>query len=61
MQSTWASGATAPSKDPIIHALQRFTYGPTEKLVNEVKKIGLDTWLEQQLDYLSISDSEVDA
>ena len=61
MQSTWASGATAPSKDPIIHALQRFTYGPTEKLVNEVKKIGLDTWFEQQLDYLSISDSEVDA
>ena len=60
MQSTWASGATAPSKDPIIHALQRFTYGPTEKLVNEVKKIGLDTWFEQQLNHLSINDSEVE-
>jgi uncharacterized protein (DUF1800 family) len=61
MQSSWTPGATAPSRDPLVHALQRFTYGPTEKLVSEVKKIGIDAWFEQQLDHLSIEDSEVDA
>jgi uncharacterized protein (DUF1800 family) len=61
MQSSWAAGATAPSSDPIIHLLQRFTYGPTKKLVSEVNKIGADAWFEQQLDHLSISDREVDS
>ncbi len=61
MQSRWASGATAPSSDPIIHLLQRFTYGPTKDLVAEVTKIGADAWFSEQLDHLSISDSEVDA
>ncbi|NCX76863.1 MAG: DUF1800 family protein, partial [Actinobacteria bacterium] len=61
MQSSWAAGATAPSSDPIIHLLQRFTYGPTQKLVSEVTKIGADAWFEKQLDHLSISDSEVDS
>ena len=61
MQSSWAAGATAPSSDPIIHLLQRFTYGPTKKLVSEVTKIGADAWFEKQLDHLSISDSEVDS
>lgn len=60
MQSSWAAGATAPSRDPIIHLLQRFTYGPTKDLVSEVNKIGADVWFEKQLDHLSISDSELD-
>ncbi|MFZ9226660.1 MAG: DUF1800 domain-containing protein [Candidatus Nanopelagicaceae bacterium] len=61
MQSSWAAGATAPSSDPIIHLLQRFTYGPTKKLVSEVNKIGADAWFEGQLDHLSISDRELDS
>jgi hypothetical protein len=61
MQSRWASGATAPSSDPIIHLLQRFTYGPTKDLVAEVTKVGADNWFEKQLEHLSIPDAEVDA
>lgn len=61
MQSKWEVGATAPSTDPIVHLLQRFTYGPTEQLVSDVRKIGLDNWFENQLEYSSISDSELDA
>jgi uncharacterized protein (DUF1800 family) len=61
MESKWGAGATSPSNDPIIHALHRFTYGPTKALVAEVKKVGLDSWFESQLNYLSIPDTEVQA
>lgn len=61
MESKWGEGATSPSNDPIIHALHRFTYGPTQTLVTEVKRIGIDTWFENQLNYLSIPDTKVDA
>jgi uncharacterized protein (DUF1800 family) len=61
VESKWGTGATSPSNDPVIHALHRFTYGPTKALVAEVKKIGLDTWFEKQLNHLSIPDTEVDA
>ena len=60
MESRWGVGATSPSDDPVIHALHRFTYGPTKALVSEVKKNGLDAWFESQLNYLSIPDTEVD-
>lgn len=60
MQSTWTSGATPPSRDPVVHLLQRFTYGPTQQLVAEVRSVGIDAWFEGQLDHLSIADSEVD-
>ena len=59
MESVWGLGATAPSKDPIVHLLRRFTYGPTKDLVSEVSKIGADAWFEKQLDHLKISDTEV--
>ena len=61
MESKWGAGATSPSDDPVIHALHRFTYGPTKALVSDVKKIGLDTWFENQLNYSAIPDTEVDA
>jgi len=61
MESVWGLGATAPSKDPIVHLLRRFTYGPTKDLVSEVSKIGADTWFEKQLDHLKISDTEVNS
>ncbi|MBU3716618.1 MAG: DUF1800 domain-containing protein [Candidatus Nanopelagicaceae bacterium] len=61
MQSSWAAGATAPSSDPIVHVLQRFTYGPTKELVSEVNKIGADAWFEKQLDHLSISDRDLES
>lgn len=61
MKSTWAEGATPPSKDLVAHILQRFTYGPTQQLLTDVRKVGVDNWFEKQLDHLSVSDSEVDA
>jgi hypothetical protein len=61
MKSTWADGATPPSKDLVTHILQRFTYGPTQQLVNDVRKGGVDNWFEKQLDHSSISDLEVEA
>ena len=60
MESKWGAGATSPSDDPIIHALHRFTYGPTKALISEVKKTGLDAWFESQLNHLSIPDTAVD-
>ena len=59
MESVWGLGATSPSKDPIVHLLHRFTYGPTKDLVSQVAKIGADAWFEKQLDHLNISDAEV--
>jgi hypothetical protein len=61
MKSTWADGATPPSKDLVTHILQRFTYGPTQQLVSDVRKSGVDNWFEKQLDHASISDSEVES
>ena len=59
MKSTWVEGATPPSKDLVAHILQRFTYGPTQQLLTDVRKLGVDNWFEKQLDQLSISNSEV--
>ena len=61
MKSTWVDGATPPSKDLVTHILQRFTYGPTQQLLTDVRKTGVDNWFEKQLDHLSVSDSEVEA
>ena len=60
MKSTWADGATPPSKDLVTHILQRFTYGPTQQLVNDVRKGGVDNWFEKQLDHLALPDTKVE-
>ena len=57
MESSWGSGATSPSTDPIIHLLHRFTYGPTKDLVSGVTKIGADAWFEKQLDHGALADT----
>jgi uncharacterized protein (DUF1800 family) len=61
MKSTWVEGATPPSKDLVTHILKRFTYGTTQQLVTDVRKVGVDNWFETQLDHLSISDAVVEA
>jgi len=61
MESIWGSGATSPSRDPIIHLLHRFTYGPTKDLVLQVNKIGADEWFDRQLDHLSIRNTKVES
>jgi hypothetical protein len=49
MKSTWVDGATPPSRDLVTHVLQRFTYGPTQQLLTDVRKTGVDNWFEKQL------------
>ncbi|MGE0520012.1 MAG: DUF1800 family protein [Candidatus Binatia bacterium] len=41
------------------HLLNRITFGSTPELLTEVQRIGIDAFLEQQLDPASIDDSEL--
>ncbi len=45
----------------ILHALNTIGYGPTPGEVQHVKQIGLETWIDQQLNPESIDDSALDA
>lgn len=55
-----APAVTAPTlldtTDPVLHLLRRTTYGPTPELVAEVHAVGIDAWLEAQLDPMSLPD-----
>jgi uncharacterized protein (DUF1800 family) len=60
--------APAPAADPagaiqgddrILHALNRFTYGPRPGDVEAVKRMGLDAWFAQQLNPQSLDNSEL--
>jgi hypothetical protein len=46
--------------DRILHALDRLTFGPRPGEVEEVKAIGLDTWIAQQLHPATIDDTALD-
>jgi uncharacterized protein (DUF1800 family) len=56
-----ASGGQIQGRERILHALNRFTFGPAPGEVAAVEKIGLDRWFEQQLNPSSIDDSALDA
>ncbi len=53
---------TAPltQQERILHALNRFTFGPRPGDVAAVSRIGLDRWFEQQLNPSSIDDSSLE-
>jgi len=44
------------SRDPVLHLLRRATFGPTRALVDAAGKLGVDAWLDQQLDPGKIED-----
>lgn len=44
----------------ILHALSRLAYGPRPGDVEHIKQIGLEKWIDQQLDPASIDDSVLD-
>jgi uncharacterized protein (DUF1800 family) len=50
-----AAGAATPrfptplSRDPALHLLRRTTFGPTAPDLAEVRREGIDTWIERQL------------
>ena len=43
--------------DPQAHLLRRATFGARPKDVGQLKRLGIDRWLERQLDPKSIKDS----
>src|SRR3954464_9360883 len=49
--------AQADRRDPVSHILNRVTFGPRPGQVEAVKKMGVQAYLEQQLNPLSIDDS----
>jgi hypothetical protein len=47
---------TPLSRDPVLHLLRRTTFGPTPADVAEVKQIGIDAWIDRQLNPAAIPD-----
>ncbi|RVU85938.1 DUF1800 domain-containing protein [Leucothrix sargassi] len=59
---TMAKAATTDTQiDDVLHVIQRLTMGATTALYDEVSSMGVDAFIEQQLDPASIDDSETDA
>ena len=48
------------NRDPIIHIINRLTYGVTPDLYEHVKSIGIDAFIEEQLNPEAIDNSELD-
>jgi uncharacterized protein (DUF1800 family) len=47
--------------EAILHALDRLAYGPHPGDVDHIRQIGLEKWIDQQLNYDSIDDSDMSA
>ncbi len=53
--------ATAPSGNAAaLHVARRLTFGATPALVNEITTKGVQTWIDEQLNWQSIDDSQMD-
>ncbi|WP_127505844.1 DUF1800 domain-containing protein [Actinoplanes solisilvae] len=59
-----AAAATTPAQllpaDPFAHLLRRATFGPTPASLAEVRKLGVEGWLDRQFDASSIDDAACD-
>ncbi|MFC0533156.1 DUF1800 domain-containing protein [Phytohabitans kaempferiae] len=49
-QATKVNLSTVLAKEPVRHLVSRLTFGPTQKVMAEVTRIGVDDWIAQQLD-----------
>ncbi|OHV33780.1 hypothetical protein CC117_05265 [Parafrankia colletiae] len=62
--STPPAGAATPAflrgRDPVVHLLNRATFGPTPELVAEVRASGAGAWLDRQLNPGSVGDGTID-
>ena len=47
---------TPLSRDPVLHLLRRASFGPTPQTVADVRQLGIDAWLDRQLDPASVAD-----
>ena len=50
----------ALSTDPVLHAVRRLTYGPTPELVEHVRTIGVDAFVDEQLAPELLPDAEAE-
>ncbi|MEV0713717.1 DUF1800 family protein [Asanoa sp. NPDC050611] len=41
---------TALAKDPVLHLARRATFGPTPKVISDIRRLGIDRWIQLQLD-----------
>ncbi|MEV1330696.1 DUF1800 family protein [Micromonospora costi] len=48
---------TVLAKDPVLHLARRATFGPTAALVAEIRRMGIDPWIRQQLEPDTIAPS----
>jgi uncharacterized protein (DUF1800 family) len=52
--NTIVTASTVLSKDPVRHLASRLTFGPTSKVIGEIKAMGIDAWINKQLNPGSI-------
>jgi uncharacterized protein (DUF1800 family) len=52
-----SAGSALVATGPDLHLLRRATFGPTESLAKEIRRLGRARWLERQLDPASVRDS----
>ncbi|MDG4827281.1 DUF1800 domain-containing protein [Asanoa sp. WMMD1127] len=46
---------TVLAKDPVVHLARRATFGPTPKVISDIRRLGIDAWLRLQLDPAKIA------
>ena len=51
-----AAAGSLVATGPDLHLLRRATFGPTEELVKEIRRLGRNRWLDRQLDPSSVND-----
>jgi hypothetical protein len=51
---------TPLARDPVLHLLRRATFGPTAPDVAQLRRQGIDAWLESQLDPASVPDDAME-
>ncbi len=56
----WRGSAAAVQMDPALHLLRRASFGPTRAELARVRRMGVDAWLDEQLDPDAIDDSALE-
>ena len=50
------AGGSLVATGPDLHLLRRATFGPTEELVKDIRRLGRNRWLDRQLHPSSVND-----
>jgi uncharacterized protein (DUF1800 family) len=59
----WAAGRTVPlpAPSPELHLLNRASWGPSANEIARMKAMGVDAWIDEQLDPAGVDDSAVES